>query len=52
MAARRGTLLLEFKSFSFMGTKEGTCCVEHWLLNVSDESLNSSPETNITLHVN
>ena len=51
MAARRGTLLLEFESFSFMGTKEGTC-VEHWLLNVSYESLNSSPETNITLHVN
>ena len=35
-----------------MGTKEGTCCVEPWVLYVGDESLNSTPETNITLYVN
>ena len=35
-----------------MGTKEGTCCDEHWVLFVSDESLNSIPETNIALYVN
>ena len=34
-----------------MGTKEGTCN-EHWVLYVSDESLNSTPETNIALYVN
>ena len=34
-----------------MGTKEGTCD-EHWVLYVSDESLNSTPETNIALYVN
>ena len=34
-----------------MGTKEGTCD-EHWMLCVSDESLNSTPETNIALYVN
>ena len=28
-----------------MGIKEGTCD-EHWVLYVSDESLNSIPETN------
>jgi len=27
-----------------MGIKEGTCD-EHWVLYVSDESLNSTPET-------
>ena len=31
-----------------MGIKEGTCD-EHWVLYVSDESLNFTPETNITL---
>ena len=31
-----------------MGIKEGTSD-EHWVLYVSDESLNSTPETNITL---
>ena len=31
--------------------KEGTCD-EHWVLYVSDESLNSTPKTNITLYVN
>ena len=35
-----------------MGIKEGTCCDEHWVLYVSDESLNSTPETNIVLNVN
>ena len=34
------------------GIKEGTCCDEHWALDVTDESLNSTPETNITLRVN
>ena len=31
-----------------MGTKEGTYD-EHWILYVSDQSLNSTPETNIAL---
>ena len=35
-----------------MGIKEGTCRDEHWMLYVSDESLNSTPETNIALYVN
>ena len=30
------------------GIKEGTCCDEHWVLYISDESLNSTTETNIT----
>ena len=34
-----------------MGIKEGTCWDEHWVLHVSDESLNSTPETNIALDV-
>ena len=34
-----------------MGTKQGTCWGEHWVLYVSDESLNSNPETNMTLSV-
>ena len=34
-----------------MGTKEGTCD-EHWVLYVSDESLNSIPETSIAVYVN
>ena len=34
-----------------MDIKEGTCCDEHWVLYVSDEFLNSTSETNITLHV-
>ena len=34
-----------------MDIKECTCD-EHWLLNVSDELLNSTPETNTTLYVN
>ena len=37
---------------SVMGTKEGTSWDEHWVLHVSDESLGSTPETNITLWVN
>ena len=34
-----------------IGIKEGTCH-EHWLLYVNDESLNSTPETDIVLYVN
>ena len=34
------------------GIKEGTCWDEHWVSYVSDESLNSTPETNIALYVN
>ena len=33
-----------------MGTKEGTCD-ENWVLHVSDESLNFTSETNVTLYV-
>ena len=32
-----------------MGIKEGTGYDEHWVLYISDESLSSTPETNITL---
>ena len=35
-----------------MSIKQGTCVHDHWVLYVSDESLNSTPETNITLNVN
>ena len=34
-----------------MGVKEGTCD-EHWVFYVSDESLNPTCETNITVYVN
>ena len=34
-----------------MSIKEGTRYDEHWVLYVSDESLNPTPETNITLYV-
>ena len=34
-----------------MGIKRGTCD-EHWVLYVSDESLNSTPETKFTIYVN
>ena len=37
---------------SVLGIKEGTCQEEHWVSYVSDESLNSTPETNNTLYVN
>ena len=30
-----------------IGIKEGNCYDQHWVLYVSDESLNSIPETNI-----
>ena len=32
--------------------KEDTCYNEHWVLYVSDESLNSTLKTNIALRVN
>ena len=35
-----------------MDIKEGICCDEYWVLYVSDELLNSTPETNIALYVN
>ena len=35
-----------------MSIKEGTCCDEHWVLYISDESLNSSPDTNFTIYAN
>ena len=35
-----------------MGVKRGTGCDEHWILYVSDELLNSTPETNVILYVN
>lgn len=35
-----------------MGIKEGTCHVEHWILYVSDELINSTPKNSITLYVN
>jgi len=35
-----------------MGMKECTCCDEYWVLYVSDESLDSTPETSIALYVN
>ena len=35
-----------------MGIKEGIYGDEHWVLYVSDESINSTPEINITLYVN
>lgn len=34
------------------GVKEGTHDDEHWCLNVDDESLHFTPETNTTLHIN
>ena len=34
-----------------MGIEEGTCYDGHWVLYVSDESLNSTPETNSALYV-
>ena len=35
-----------------MGIKESTCWDEHWVLYVSDESLDSTPEAKTTLYVN
>ena len=35
-----------------MGIQEGTRCDEHWALYISDESLKSTPETNMTQYVN
>lgn len=35
-----------------MGLKEGTCCDEHLVLYINDESLSSTPETNTMLYGN
>ena len=35
-----------------MGIKESTWCDEQWLLYISCQSLNSTPETNIALYIN
>ena len=35
-----------------MGINEGTYYDVHWVLHVSDESLNSTPETNTILYSN
>ena len=35
-----------------MGIKERSCWDEHWMLYVSDESPNSTPEIIITLYFN
>ena len=34
-----------------MGIEEGTCWDEHWMLYVSDESWESTPEAKKTLYV-
>lgn len=34
-----------------MDIKDSTCR-EHWVLFVSDESINSAPANNFTLHIN
>ena len=34
-----------------MEVKKGTCCDEHRVFHVSDESLNSAPKTNVALYV-
>ena len=34
-----------------MGIEEGTCWDEHWVLYVSDESRESTPETKSTLYM-
>ena len=35
-----------------MGIEEGTCWAEHWVLHVSDKSLDSTPEARTALYVN
>ena len=35
-----------------MGIKEGICWDEHWVVYVSDESLDSTPEAKTTLYAN
>ena len=35
-----------------MGIKEGACWAEHWMLYVSDESLESIPKAKTILYVN
>ena len=34
-----------------MGTEEGTCWDEHWVLYGSDESRESTPKTKSTLYI-
>lgn len=35
-----------------MGIKEGSFCDAHWVLFLSEVSLNSTPQTNTALYVN
>ena len=35
-----------------LGIRKGTCWDEHWVLYISNESLNSTPETIIILYIN
>ena len=51
MSPMRTTDLQVFTGW-VMGIKEGTYSDEHWVLYVSDKSLNSTPETIIILYVN
>ena len=46
----RGEVAREWTKW-MMGIKERTCD-EDWVSYISDESLNSTPETNITVYVN
>ena len=47
-----GGVLVGGRAKWVMGIKEGSCWDAHWVLYVSDESLNSPPETITTLYVN
>ena len=42
---------LEERGKWVMGIEKGTCWYEHWVLNVSDESLESTPKTKSTLYI-
>ena len=33
-----------------MGSKEGTCCMEHWVLYTNNESWNTTSKTNDILY--
>ena len=50
LRAARGKAREEWAKW-VMGIKEGTCD-EEWVLHISYESLNSTPEANTTLYVN